>query len=546
MFHVFHSNRQKRNPDKRQRQESMKMKRESNDGDGPQDQKRNRRNEETVRILIPSSIAGAVIGKGGQHIQKMRTQYKATVSVDDSQGPERTIQISADIESTLEIITEMLKYFEERDEEFDVRLLIHQSLAGCVIGKGGQKIKEIRDRIGCRFLKVFSNVAPQSTDRVVQTVGKQSQVIDAVREVITLTRDTPIKGPIHNYDPMNFDRVYADEYGGYGTGTGSTRPSQRGNQRGGGNNGAGGGGGGGGGFGGGNNGGGGGGGRGNDRFGGNRGGGGNGGGGGGLGGGLGGGAAGIGGGGPRDNPFINPWANGGAGDNDGFNVGNNGGGFGGNNFGNNFGGGGNFGGNNGFGNGPNDFGGGNQSVNSSNLPSLGNFGQNQGNNNNNGGNPGFGAGGGGNNQLGNGLGAGFNAGGNNSLGNGLGVVNNGGGVGGLGGANNGAGGFGAGGGVGGNAGANNGSNVASNIPQGHDPNNSTQVTIPKDLAGAIIGKGGGRIRRIRNESSAYITIDEPLPGSNDRIITISGTPKQIQMAQYLLQQSVHENGRRNI
>lgn len=33
----------------------------------------------------------------------------------------------------------------QRDEDFDVRLLIHQSLAGCVIGKGGQKIKEIRD-----------------------------------------------------------------------------------------------------------------------------------------------------------------------------------------------------------------------------------------------------------------------------------------------------------------------------------------------------------------------------------------------------------------
>ncbi|XP_034111777.1 heterogeneous nuclear ribonucleoprotein K homolog isoform X1 [Drosophila nasuta] len=508
----------------------MKMKRESNDGDGPQDQKRNRRNEETVRILIPSSIAGAVIGKGGQHIQKMRTQYKATVSVDDSQGPERTIQISADIESTLEIITEMLKYFEDRDEEFDVRLLIHQSLAGCVIGKGGQKIKEIRDRIGCRFLKVFSNVAPQSTDRVVQTVGKQNQVIDAVREVITLTRDTPIKGPIHNYDPMNFDRVYADEYGGYGTGTGSTRPSQRGNNR---NNGGGGGGGGGGGAGngggfGGGGGGGGNGGRGNDRFGGR---------GGGGGGAGGGGTAGIGGmGGPRDNPFINPWANGGGGDGDGFGVGNNGGGFGGNNFG----GGGPFGGgnfsNNGFGNGPNDFGGGNQlggGGGTSNLPSLGNFGQSQGSNS---GGTGFGAG---NNSLGNGLGAGFGAG-NNSLGNGLGTVNNG-GVGGLG-ANNGAGGFNAGGN---NAGPNNSTNSSANIPQGHDPNNSTQVTIPKDLAGAIIGKGGGRIRRIRNESSAYITIDEPLPGSNDRIITISGTPKQIQMAQYLLQQSVHENGRRN-
>ncbi|KOC66146.1 Heterogeneous nuclear ribonucleoprotein K [Habropoda laboriosa] len=65
---------------------------------------------------------------------------------------------------------------------------------------------------------------------------------------------------------------------------------------------------------------------------------------------------------------------------------------------------------------------------------------------------------------------------------------------------------------------------------------STQVTIPKDLAGAIIGKGGARIRKIRSDSGAGITIDEPLANSNDRIITITGLPSQIQMAQYLLQQ----------
>lgn len=56
------------------------------------------------------------------------------------------------------------------------------------------------------------------------------------------------------------------------------------------------------------------------------------------------------------------------------------------------------------------------------------------------------------------------------------------------------------------------------------------------LAGAIIGKGGARIREIRSESGAGITIEEPLPGSNDRIITITGQPSQIKMAQYLLQQ----------
>ncbi|TNN80658.1 Heterogeneous nuclear ribonucleoprotein K [Liparis tanakae] len=60
---------------------------------------------------------------------------------------------------------------------------------------------------------------------------------------------------------------------------------------------------------------------------------------------------------------------------------------------------------------------------------------------------------------------------------------------------------------------------------------TTQVTIPKDLAGSIIGKGGQRIKQIRHESGASIKIDEPLEGSEDRIITITGTQDQIQNAQ---------------
>ena len=62
------------------------------------------------------------------------------------------------------------------------------------------------------------------------------------------------------------------------------------------------------------------------------------------------------------------------------------------------------------------------------------------------------------------------------------------------------------------------------------------VCAAVQLAGAIIGKGGARIRKIRGDSGASITIDEPRPGSSERIITISGSPSQIWKAQYLLQQ----------
>lgn len=61
------------------------------------------------------------------------------------------------------------------------------------------------------------------------------------------------------------------------------------------------------------------------------------------------------------------------------------------------------------------------------------------------------------------------------------------------------------------------------------------LTFSPQLAGSIIGKGGQRIKQIRHESGASIKIDEPLEGSEDRIITITGTQDQIQNAQYLLQ-----------
>lgn len=61
------------------------------------------------------------------------------------------------------------------------------------------------------------------------------------------------------------------------------------------------------------------------------------------------------------------------------------------------------------------------------------------------------------------------------------------------------------------------------------------MTIPNELGGTIIGKGGERINRIRAESGARIDVGNAF-GNEERIITISGTPHQIQTAQYLLQQ----------
>ena len=71
---------------------------------------------------------------------------------------------------------------------------------------------------------------------------------------------------------------------------------------------------------------------------------------------------------------------------------------------------------------------------------------------------------------------------------------------------------------------------------------TNQVTIPNHLASCIIGPRGTKIAQIRQMSGAMIRIDDPAPGSNDRIITIQGTPVQISQAQYFLQMAVKESG----
>lgn len=438
------------------------------DGDMGSPLKRSRRaGDEEVRLLIPSKVAGSIIGKGGQNITKLRSQYKASITVPDCPGPERLLTLSSDLDSICNIVSDVIPNLEENGaragngDDIDMRMMVHQSQAGCVIGKGGSKIKEIRDKIGTR-IKIFSNVAPESTDRVIQIIGEPAKCIDTLREVLTLIKASPIKGISNPYDPHNYDEFYANEYGGWGG-----QQSDSGRDR----NGPG--------------------------F--------------GRGGGRGGNQGGRGGGfsrdGPRGSQRDGP-RGGFGGSRGGMRDGPSGGGSRGGRFGDS---------------GPSSRGGssgggfGNRSSLDRSGPKRGGFGDRNpfggsqsgsfgGGRQNGGPSPfernGWNSGGSFNQPP-----PSFNSPPPASAASGSGPI-----------------------GLGNHSG-----------PGG----TSTQVTIPTDLAGAIIGKGGGRIRKIRNDSGAGITIDEPLPGSTDRVITITGTPNQIQMAQYLLQQSVHQNSERN-
>lgn len=69
-------------------------------------------------------------------------------------------------------------------------------------------------------------------------------------------------------------------------------------------------------------------------------------------------------------------------------------------------------------------------------------------------------------------------------------------------------------------------------------NNQThEMTVPNELIGCIIGKGGTKIAEIRQISGAMIRIsncEEREGGATDRTITITGNPDAVALAQYLI------------
>ncbi|XP_019327372.1 PREDICTED: poly(rC)-binding protein 2 isoform X1 [Aptenodytes forsteri] len=67
---------------------------------------------------------------------------------------------------------------------------------------------------------------------------------------------------------------------------------------------------------------------------------------------------------------------------------------------------------------------------------------------------------------------------------------------------------------------------------------SHELTIPNDLIGCIIGRQGAKINEIRQMSGAQIKIANPVEGSTDRQVTITGSAASISLAQYLINVSL--------
>ncbi|CAL5341060.1 hypothetical protein CsSME_00047876 [Camellia sinensis var. sinensis] len=87
------------------------------------------------------------------------------------------------------------KINDEDDDTVTIRLLVPSKVIGCIIGKSGSIINEIRKRTKAdvRISKGEKPKCADSTDELVEVVGEVSRVRDALIQIVLRLRDDVLK-----------------------------------------------------------------------------------------------------------------------------------------------------------------------------------------------------------------------------------------------------------------------------------------------------------------------------------------------------------------
>ncbi|KAK1312990.1 KH domain-containing protein [Acorus calamus] len=195
--------------------------------------------EFSLRLVCPTGNIGGVIGKGGAIIKQIRQESGAFIKVDSSssEGDDCIISISAKeffedpFSPTIDAAVRLQPRCSDKIEmesgeaSYKTRLLVPTTRIGCLIGKGGSIISEMRryTRANIRILskehlpKVASN-----DDEMVQISGDLEVTRNALLQVTTRLKANfferegalPAFAPPVPYLPMSTDVSEGSKYGG--------------------------------------------------------------------------------------------------------------------------------------------------------------------------------------------------------------------------------------------------------------------------------------------------------------------------------------------
>ncbi|XP_059906635.1 poly(rC)-binding protein 3-like isoform X7 [Gadus macrocephalus] len=148
----------------------------------------------TIRLLMHGKEVGSIIGKKGETVKKMREESGARINISEGNCPERIVTITGPTDAIFKAFAMIAYKFEEdiinsmsnspatSKPPVTLRLVVPASQCGSLIGKGGSKIKEMRESTGAQ-VQVAGDMLPNSTERAVTISGAPEAIIQCVKQI---------------------------------------------------------------------------------------------------------------------------------------------------------------------------------------------------------------------------------------------------------------------------------------------------------------------------------------------------------------------------
>ncbi|XP_068909346.1 poly(rC)-binding protein 3 isoform X5 [Tenebrio molitor] len=165
----------------------------------------------TIRLIMQGKEVGSIIGKKGEIVKRFREESGAKINISDGSCPERIVTVTGSTNAIFKAFTLICKKFEEFQDinsggsgvprpPITLRLIVPASQCGSLIGKGGSKIKEIREVTGAS-IQVASEMLPNSTERAVTISGTGEAITQCIYHICTVMLESPPKGATIPYRP---------------------------------------------------------------------------------------------------------------------------------------------------------------------------------------------------------------------------------------------------------------------------------------------------------------------------------------------------------
>lgn len=147
-------------------------------------------------VFVPNKLVGLVIGRGGEMINKLQSESGAKIQVAADPSPEQaayhterqiTITGTSDCVNKAKELIEQIRQDGKVPEklligptapgEYATEMMIQTGKVGLVIGKGGETIKNLQERAGCKMVLFQEGEYAHAQEKPLRLSGEYSKVM---------------------------------------------------------------------------------------------------------------------------------------------------------------------------------------------------------------------------------------------------------------------------------------------------------------------------------------------------------------------------------